>query len=162
VVAAPRLYAAKLSRRLLAGAIDMAITAVAGIGCAAAFAGTTGLLAAEVPWRMETIRAVAADVVHTVPLSTLSLTAVAGLLLLSITLQAVFFTFSDATPGMRLARIALCTFGDDNPGRTAMRLRIPALVLSTALFGLGFWWALLDEDRLTWHDLISRMYQRSY
>ena len=31
-----------------------------------------------------------------------------------------------------------------------------------ALFGLGFWWALLDEDRLTWHDLISRMYQRSY
>jgi uncharacterized RDD family membrane protein YckC len=162
VFAQPRVYTAKLSRRMLAGGIDLAITAVAGIGCAAAFAGTTGLLAAEVPWRMETIRAVAVDVIQTVPLSTLSLSGLAALLLLSITLQAIFFTFSDATPGMRFARIALCTFADDNPSRAAMRLRVPALLLSTCLFGLGFWWALLDQDRLTLHDLISRTYQRSY
>lgn len=162
VFAAPRLHAAKLSRRLLAGGIDMAIATLAGAACAAAFVGTTGVLAAQVPWRMETIRTVVAELIHTVPLSTLSLTGIAALILLSVTLQAIFFTFSDATPGMRIARVGLCTFADDNPTRAAMRLRIPALVLSTAVFGLGFWWALFDQDRLTWHDLISRMYQRSY
>ena len=28
--------------------------------------------------------------------------------------------------------------------------------------GLGLLWSLLDDDRLCWHDRISRMYQRSY
>ena len=43
-----------------------------------------------------------------------------------------------------------------------MRWRIFAVLLSICTLGLGFFWAALDEDRLTWHDLISRMYQRSY
>ena len=158
----PKLYTANFSRRLLAGSVDMAITALAGLGCAAAFAGTTGLIAGQATWQVATLRAVAAEVVHTVPVSSLALNGVVALLFLSIALQAIFFTFSEATPGMRIARIALCTFSDDNPTRAAMRRRIPALVLSTALLGFGFWWALLDQDRLTWHDLISRMYQRSY
>lgn len=76
--------------------------------------------------------------------------------------QYLCFTFSDATPGMRYARIGLCTFADDNPTRAAMRRRIGALVLSAAPIGLGLLWSLLDEDRLGWHDRISRMYQRSY
>jgi hypothetical protein len=63
---------------------------------------------------------------------------------------------------MRYARIGLCTFSDDNPTREAMRRRILALILSTAPFGLGLLWTLLDEDRMGWHDRISRMYQRSY
>ena len=28
--------------------------------------------------------------------------------------------------------------------------------------GLGFLWSLFDEDRLGWHDRITRTYQRSY
>lgn len=157
-----RLHAAKLSRRVLAGSIDLAITALAGLACAAACAGTAGIIAGQTPWRLETLRAVAAEMLHTVAPGTLGLSAILALVLLSTLLQAVFFTFSDATPGMRLARIGLCTFSDENPTRAAMRRRIPALVLSTGLLGLGFAWSLLDQDRLTWHDLISRMYQRSY
>ncbi len=76
--------------------------------------------------------------------------------------QLLFFTFSDATPGMRFARIGLCTFGDTNPTRAAMRRRILATVLAVFPVGLGLLWALLDEDTLGWHDRISRMYQRAY
>jgi len=76
--------------------------------------------------------------------------------------QWIFFTYADGTPGMRYARIALCTFDDDNPTRRAMQWRIAALFLSAIPLGLGFLWALFDEDRLGWHDRISKTYQRSY
>jgi len=76
--------------------------------------------------------------------------------------QFLFFTLSEATPGMRYARIALCTLADDNPTRPAMRRRILATVLAACPLGIGFLWAWLDEDGLGWHDRISHMYQRSY
>ena len=95
-------------------------------------------------------------------LQTAGLSAAGIILLLGVLYQYVFFTFSDATPGMRYARIGLCTFSDDNPTREAMRRRILALMLSATPFGVGLIWSLLDEDRLSWHDRISRMYQRSY
>lgn len=63
---------------------------------------------------------------------------------------------------MRYARIGLCTFSDDNPTRSAMRRRLFAIALSACPLGIGFLWALLDDDKLGWHDRISHMYQRSY
>ena len=76
--------------------------------------------------------------------------------------QALFLRFSEATPGMRCARIGLCTFDDNNPTRRAIRMRALAMLISTCPLGLGFVFALLDEDRLTWHDRITKMYLRSY
>ncbi len=81
---------------------------------------------------------------------------------LTILYQILFFTLSDSTPGMRCARIALCTFGDENPTRQAMRRRVWAILLSGLPLGIGFLWAWLDDAGLSWHDRISRMYQRSY
>ena len=95
-------------------------------------------------------------------LQTAGMSAAGIIVLLGALYQYVFFTFSDATPGMRYARIGLCTFSDDNPTREAMRRRIFAVALSVAPLGIGLIWSLLDEDRLSWHDRISRMYQRSY
>lgn len=88
----------------------------------------------------------------------------AGLVLggLFLLYQYLFFRFTECTPGMRYAKIALCTFEDENPTRKAMRRRILFLVLSAAPLGLGFAWAWFDADRLGWHDRITRMYQRSY
>jgi uncharacterized RDD family membrane protein YckC len=76
--------------------------------------------------------------------------------------QTLFFSFSEATPGMRCARIALCTFDDENPTRRAMRRRILAVLVSAFPLGLGLLWAALDEDRLSWHDRLTRTYQRAY
>jgi uncharacterized RDD family membrane protein YckC len=74
----------------------------------------------------------------------------------------LFFKFSEGTPGMRYAKIALCTFEDENPTRQEMCRRVMFLVLSAAPLGLGFAWACFDPDRLSWHDRMSRIYQRSY
>lgn len=85
-----------------------------------------------------------------------------ALLAMGVLYQIVFFSLSAATPGMRYARIALCTFDDENPSRRAMRARIAALLLSALALGLGLLWALFDEDALGWHDRITQTYQRSY
>jgi uncharacterized RDD family membrane protein YckC len=76
--------------------------------------------------------------------------------------QYLFFKYSEGTPGMRYAKIALCTFEDGNPTRKAMCMRVLYVLLSAAPLGLGFAWAWFDPDRLTWHDRLSRIYQRSY
>ena len=76
--------------------------------------------------------------------------------------QYLFFRYSHGTPGMRYAKIALCTFDDENPTREAALRRIGSLLLSAAPLGLGFAWAWFDSDRLGWHDRISGIYQRSY
>ena len=88
-------------------------------------------------------------------------TAVAPLAFLLV-YQYLFLTYSNGTPGMRYAPIALCTFDDENPTRESMRARIGAILLSALPLGLGFLWSLFDEDRLGWHDRITRTYQRSY
>jgi uncharacterized RDD family membrane protein YckC len=88
--------------------------------------------------------------------------AAAILLAMGLLYQYLFFTLTDATPGMRYSDIALCTFEDENPTRPAMRARIAALLLSALPLGLGFLWAVFDEDSLGWHDRITRTYQRSY
>ncbi len=76
--------------------------------------------------------------------------------------QFLFFSLSHATAGMYYARIALCTFDDENPRRNALRRRIVAWWVSALPLGLGFAWALLDEDGLSWHDRMTRTYPRSY
>jgi uncharacterized RDD family membrane protein YckC len=76
--------------------------------------------------------------------------------------QYLFFKYAEGTPGMRYAKIALCTFEDENPTRKAMCKRVWFLLLSVAPLGLGLAWAMFDPDRLSWHDRLSRIYQRSY
>lgn len=76
--------------------------------------------------------------------------------------QFLFFKYAEGTPGMRYAKIALCTFEDENPTRKAMCRRVWFLFLSVAPLGLGCAWAVFDPDRLSWHDRLSRIYQRSY
>jgi len=76
--------------------------------------------------------------------------------------QMLFFTLNEATPGMRLARIGVCTFNDDNPTRSELRRRVGATLLASCPMGLGLIWAWFDVDRLGWHDRMTRTYPRSY
>ena len=80
--------------------------------------------------------------------------AAVTLFIMGLLYQLLFFTLTDATPGMRYAKIALCTFEDENPTRPRLRGRIAALLLSALPLGLGFLWAVFDEDSLGWHDRI--------
>ena len=62
---------------------------------------------------------------------------------------------------MKYAHISLCTFEDENPTREQLRSRLVAMLLSVLPVGLGVAWAIFDDDHLTWHDRLSRTYQRS-
>jgi uncharacterized RDD family membrane protein YckC len=107
--------------------------------------------------------AAAAYVAGSVPTGALAgIVAGGALALLYLAYQALFFWLSDSTPGMRYARIGLCTFSDENPSRSAMRRRILAQLVAICPLGIGILWMLLDDDKLGWHDRISRMYQRAY
>ncbi|NYF92090.1 RDD family protein [Tunturiibacter empetritectus] len=146
--------AAPLNLRLMATMVDGCIITASFLCFVAAFALTVGKLSADS----------ANLAASSVPMSlqTAAIGTAGTLAVLTLLYQLLFFTFSEATPGMRYARVGLCTFSDDNPTRSAMRRRIFATVLAACPLGIGFLWAWMDEDGLGWHDRISRMYQRSY
>jgi uncharacterized RDD family membrane protein YckC len=146
--------AAPLNLRLMATIVDGCIIMATFLAFVAAFAFTVGKLSAS--------HAASGPVVPQISLQTAAIGTAGTLAVLFLLYQFLFFTFSEATPGMRYARIALCTLSDDNPTRSAMRRRIFATVLAACPFGIGFLWAWMDEDGLGWHDRISHMYQRSY
>jgi uncharacterized RDD family membrane protein YckC len=141
---------APFSLRLMAAIVDGCIITAALLAFTAVFAITVGKVPADHPVGAQ------------INLQTAGIGAAVTLAVLTLLYQLLFFTFSEATPGMRYARIGLCTFSDDNPTRAAMRRRILATVLAACPLGIGFLWAWLDDDGLGWHDRISRMYQRSY
>jgi uncharacterized RDD family membrane protein YckC len=68
---------------------------------------------------------------------------------------AGFWTHGGQTLGMKSWRIRLVT-DDGRPLRwgTAL-LRCLVALLSWACLGAGFWSALLDRERRTWHDRLS-------
>jgi hypothetical protein len=135
------LHVAPVSQRVMAATVD---------GCCIA----TGFLAAV---------AVAAYASPVLPTGIPAAMAAAGsLFAFALMYLTLFFSLSGITPGMRYARIAFCTFNDENPTRSAMRRRIFALLLAGAPAGLGLVWACMDEDKLGWQDRISRMYPRAY
>ena len=138
---APALHVAPLEDRFFAELIDIALTMVAFLMFFTVFAiSSTSLPHGRVA------------------LVTAAVTLFATWLIY----QLLFFGFTDATPGMRYVKIALCTFDDENPSRKALRGRIAASLLSALPLGLGFLWAVFDDDSLGWHDRITQTYQRSY
>jgi uncharacterized RDD family membrane protein YckC len=137
----PQLYVASMEDRLMAGIVDIALVLIGFLLFVLTFVACTAHPPTGKPAMMY---------------AAIALVSIFALY------QWLFFTFADSTPGMRYAKIALCTFDDENPTRRAMQMRIAALFLSAMPVGLGFLWALFDEDALGWHDRITRTYQRSY
>ena len=67
------------------------------------------------------------------------------------------------TLGMRPWRLRLVSRDGASPGWRALLLRYVVGTGSLLAGGLGFWWAWIDRDRLTWHDRASgtRMVRRT-
>ncbi|MFT3761051.1 MAG: RDD family protein [Pseudoxanthomonas sp.] len=59
------------------------------------------------------------------------------------------------TLGMRPWRLAVVAADGGRPTWHALWLRYAIGTLSLLAGGLGFWWAWLDRDGLTWHDRFS-------
>ena len=141
--AAVEMMVAPMSDRLLAGVVDGALVMLAF------------LAAAVVVIALPSIRR--RDGWH-------CLLPALGCCCLGCSTSGLFLSYAEeGTPGMRYARIALCTFDDDNPSREQMRMRIPALVMAARSGGGGVdCGRLFDSDHLGWHDRWTRTYQRKY
>jgi uncharacterized RDD family membrane protein YckC len=135
---------APISRRLMSAVVDACCVAIAMIGfwTVAAWISGPRLTAMSRPM--------------------LAVAVVLTLAIAAMIYQVLFLSLNEATPGMRYARIALCTFAEASPTRRAMRRRLLAMLMAVCPLGLGMLWAWMDDDRLAWHDRISRMYQRMY
>jgi uncharacterized RDD family membrane protein YckC len=59
------------------------------------------------------------------------------------------------TPGLRMMGLELVDFDGKRPSKDRRYLRMFGSMLSLLAAGIGMAWALIDEDRLTWHDHIS-------
>lgn len=66
-----------------------------------------------------------------------------------------FWTHGGQTLGMRAWRAKLETRDGQPVTWSGAMIRFLAVLLSIAPAGLGYLWALVDRDRLTWHDRIS-------
>jgi uncharacterized RDD family membrane protein YckC len=74
--------------------------------------------------------------------------------------QYLFLVYARTTPGMQMAHLNVATFDGDAAPRGLRRWRALVMMLSGASLGLGFLWALFDEDNLCWHDRMTRTYLR--
>jgi len=136
------LLVAPMGDRLLAGVVDGALVTLAFLAAAVVVVASTD---------------------HPPAGRTALIATGCGLALFGLLYQFLFLSYAEeGTPGMRYARIALCTFDDDNPSREQMRMRIPAMLLSGFALGIGLIWSFVDADHLCWHDRLTRTYQRKY
>jgi uncharacterized RDD family membrane protein YckC len=129
------LQSSPFSRRLLAGATDAGLVALALAAFAYVFFRISGSIP---PWR------------------TAAEAAAALLAVLWPAYQYAFLVFSRTTPGLRLAKLEVTRFDGAPASRNLRRWRVLASLLSCASLGLGYAWCFLDEDQLSWHDRITR------
>jgi uncharacterized RDD family membrane protein YckC len=72
----------------------------------------------------------------------------------------LFLVFSGITPGMLMAQLELSSFEGCVPMRKTRASRAFAMMLCCVSLGMGFFWAMVDEDNLGWHDRMTRTYLR--
>jgi len=131
------LQAAPLSRRVWAGVIDGLLV----ISALAVFAYIFFRITSMVPPLQQ-----AAGI-------SMSLTA-----LFWAAYQYLLLVYTGTTPGLKLARLQLSRFDGSAVPRRIRRFRVLASMLSGLSLALGYAWCFLDEDRLCWHDRITRTY----
>jgi uncharacterized RDD family membrane protein YckC len=131
------LQSVDLDQRVLAATVDSAIVLGAAAGFAAIF------------YRLSGVRP--------------ALSFVAGLsagliALLWMTYQYLLIVYSGTTPGLRAMRLKLQRFDGRPPDRRIRRWRVLGSFLSAVTLGMGYAWLFLDEDRLCWHERVTKTY----
>jgi uncharacterized RDD family membrane protein YckC len=156
---------ASIARRLLAALVDGVIVATALTGCAAIFLRVNPSISpihAALPLLAEAARAATTlGGAARATLAAATLTAAAVAFLLWAAYEFCFVVYTGSTPGLRIARLRIAGFDGSPLHRRARRWRALASVLSAFSAGLGYFWCLLDEDGLCWHDRITRTHVES-
>lgn len=70
----------------------------------------------------------------------------------------VFTTLAGSTPGMQLRGLTVVRMDGTLPDTRQLLWRSFGYLLSATALALGYFWALWDDDRFTWHDRISQTY----
>jgi len=70
----------------------------------------------------------------------------------------LFTIFGGTTPGMMVRGLQVASFTGEAPTSKQLFWRAAGYMISAGTFFLGFFWALWDEDAMTWHDRLSRTY----
>ena len=70
----------------------------------------------------------------------------------------LFTIFGGTTPGMMIRGLQVASFTGESPTAKQLFWRTAGYMISAGTFFLGFFWALWDEDGMTWHDRLSRTY----
>ena len=71
---------------------------------------------------------------------------------------SLFTYFGGATPGMMVCGLCVVSFEGSEPNSQQLLWRSFGYLISAGTMTLGFFWALWDEDHLTWQDRISQTY----
>jgi uncharacterized RDD family membrane protein YckC len=79
----------------------------------------------------------------------------ATLLAVTLGFYGAFWTRRGQTLGMAAWRIAIERDDGRLPGWRDTAVRLALAALSWLPAGLGYWWMLVDRDRLAWHDRLS-------
>jgi uncharacterized RDD family membrane protein YckC len=75
--------------------------------------------------------------------------------------EFLFVVYTGSTPGLRAARLRLAGFDGSPLNRRVRRWRVLASFLSAFSAGLGYFWCVLDQNGLCWHDRITRTHVQS-
>lgn len=77
-------------------------------------------------------------------------------------LAAAYFFFyicyGAETPGLQWLGLAVLDYDGNSPRQAQRLVRAAGFLISAAALGLGFLWALADEETLTWHDRMSKTF----
>lgn len=72
--------------------------------------------------------------------------------------RVLFMAGNNDTIGLQMSGLLLLNFDGRRPTRKQRLHRIAGGFISVIATGLGLVWALFDEERLTWHDYISKTF----
>jgi uncharacterized RDD family membrane protein YckC len=94
-----------------------------------------------------------------------ALTDLEGLRSISVAFLAIvcfywifYVGYLGGTSGMNWLGLRVVNFDGESPSSAQRRTRALGTILSTLSLGLGFAWSIADEEKLTWHDRMSKTF----
>jgi uncharacterized RDD family membrane protein YckC len=125
------------THRVMAAAVDT----VLAIGALAVFVATLRLAGADIVFTNQTLPIYA--------------TAAAVIMLFY---RVLFCIANRDTPGIEWTGLQVLDFDGRSPSRRQRWLRLLGGFVGSIAAGIGLIWAIFDEERLTWHDYMSKTF----